>query len=66
METETFTIDTRDIFTAHKVGCAHVKQPDSRFDLTAEPTRAALRQELDAEGFEDSDLAFAPCLRGLA
>lgn len=66
---DTFTIDTRDIFTAHKTGCAHLNKSPGHFHghfiLTAPPTREGLRLELDAEGFEDSDLAFAPCLRGL-
>ncbi len=62
------TIDSRDLFTAHKPNCAHLQPVGDAwlFDLVVEPaSRAAARAELDAEGFADSDLAFAPCLGDL-
>lgn len=70
MSSHIFTIDTRNVFTAHKSGCAHLgfrsQGKSEPFDVDAiTATREAIRAEVADAGFDDYDLAFGPCLKDL-
>jgi hypothetical protein len=70
-QTPTFTVDTRDVFTVHKGGCAHIRHEGQQLNITPRyPRRSSILAELDALGYSDGVpieevVDFAPCVSDL-